>query len=208
MKNLYIESPFIGIGKTTLIKNIMTTFPTLDIELIPEPLNTKYLYKLYQELNSPKITNFCYMFENWIFCDRFLTYYTAPKKDIYIFDRSALAILAFSQTLVNNKSISLKAFNHLKKQIYMYMEETIKGNRCLYVNLTATYPTILQRINTRKRKGENLVSEKYLQEIQTQYEKYVDSFFIVKGIKKIEYNWETFQHPHQLQEVIAFLHQK
>lgn len=206
MKHIYIESPFIGIGKTTLVQNILKSFPNLDIYLIPEPLNTLYLFKLYSEISSPSIPNFCTLFENWVCLDRMLTYYSAPKADVYIFDRSALAILAFTKIMVKNKLISLKEFEKLRKNIHEYMHHTLKDKDVLYISLTTSYENILKRISKRGRKGENTITKEYLNLLQYYYSHYVDTYFSQRKIRKIEYNWDTFKTPKELPELVSFLY--
>lgn len=163
----------IGSGKTTLLSNLKK----LGYTVIPEPIDTIWQKFLPLFYNNKKKWAFCFQMEvlHWFYelktknIDTFLKTPISKKnitENVLIIERSPLSVMQiFTKNLLKTKKISEWEFSLIKR---FYNIIYWKPNHIIY--LKCNTHTILQRIIKRNRKGENLINNVLLENLNENHE--------------------------------------
>ena len=204
--NIIVESPGIGVGKTTLCKWLTTILPA---SLAEEDVDDRVLESLYTELaNGTKNSKKLFLAEVYFFFSRIIqsVLFDFDKSLINIYDRGLSSSLAFSSNLHSKGVISWKDFKYLLNLFYKLdrLNFFIPSNTVVFYLKVA--PEIqLCRIKERGRPSETGITIEYLNSIEKAYKGYVWDYYKEKGVKVITIDWTTFDRKKFLSELGGFL---
>lgn len=161
MKRIICIDGNISAGKTRLLSGLNTPHPTLF-----EPVDR---WTMLEQFYQNKM-NAGYCFELEVNCTRLTQLFqTLPKHNTIIFERDPiLQAIVFGQLSVEEGKLSPQQFDNLRTCV-----ESVNGvlDHVEWINVFLECPTevCLDRIKTRSRKGEELITASYLDKVDRLY---------------------------------------
>jgi len=202
--NIVIESPGIGVGKTTLCQFLAKNLNSAI--LVEELVDKRVLKALYGELAiDSKASDILLKSEIYFFFSRVVQAVLCDFDDnkVRIFDRSVISSLAFSYNLYKKGNISEKGFNYLE-DVFSKLDELnffTEDNTIVY-NLNLSMVEQLLRIKERGRLSEKSITAGYLESVEKAYNIYVWNYFEKRGISIEKFNWSNFNRYGLLEDVL------
>ena len=201
--NLIIESPGIGVGKTTLSKWLVEILP--NASLAEEKVDKRVLETLYTELSEGrKNSQKALLVEVYFFFTRIIqsVLFAFDNALIKVYDRGISSSLAFTSNLHKQGLINNEGFDYLL-DLFKRLDELDfcnKSNTIVFY-LKVSWVIQLERIAKRGRVSEQGITLEYLRAVEEEYEEFVWKYYKNKDIDVITIDWRDYDRKNFLNQL-------
>lgn len=168
-----VETPFIaiegpiGVGKTSLAEKLSTYFKFHLLKEIVE--ENPFLGKFYDDIEA-----WSFQTEMFFLCNRFKQLEDI-KRDYLLQQKAVISDYYISKNMIFAKrTLPADKFDKYEQIYHILTDDMPMPNMMIYLH--ASLDTLMERIRRRGREIEHNIKESYLQQLQKDYDHYMDAF--------------------------------